>query len=137
KKSHRDNKPAPGMIFLADSVINHCERYRLVKRACRGACESWVVFRMGRLASRSGRMRQGLTGAGFAAAVGICALISWAASGPPKLAHADAKAAPPAAAAGNAGTQLQPVNSTNALKTAEISVVRVLVVYRGFGGTPL
>ena len=32
---------------------------------------------------------------------------------------------------------LQPVNSTKALKTAEVSVVRVLVVYRGFGGTPL
>ncbi len=32
---------------------------------------------------------------------------------------------------------LQPVNSTKALKTAEQSVVRVLVVYRGFGGVPL
>ncbi len=32
---------------------------------------------------------------------------------------------------------LQPVNSTKALKTAEISVVRVLVVYRGYGGVPL
>ena len=32
---------------------------------------------------------------------------------------------------------LQPVNSTKALKTAEQSVVRVLVVYRGFGGQPL
>jgi S1-C subfamily serine protease len=32
---------------------------------------------------------------------------------------------------------LQPVNSTKALKTAETSVVRVLVVYRGFGGVPL
>jgi S1-C subfamily serine protease len=94
---------------------------------------------MGRLASRSGRIRQGLTGAGFAAAVGVCALISWAASGPPKLAHADVKApaAPSAVAADNADAQLQPVNSTKALKAAEISVVRVLVVYRGFGGTPL
>jgi S1-C subfamily serine protease len=94
---------------------------------------------MGRLASRSGRIRQGLTGAGFAAAVGVCALISWAASGPPKLAHADVKApaAPLAVAADNADAQLQPVNSTKALKAAEISVVRVLVVYRGFGGTPL
>jgi S1-C subfamily serine protease len=94
---------------------------------------------MGRLASRSGRIRQGLTGAGFAAAVGVCALISWAASGPPKLAHADVKApaAPSAVAADSADAQLQPVNSTKALKAAEISVVRVLVVYRGFGGTPL
>lgn len=32
---------------------------------------------------------------------------------------------------------LQPVNSTKALKTAEQSVVRVLVVYRGYGGQPL
>ncbi len=32
---------------------------------------------------------------------------------------------------------LQPVNSTKALKVAEQSVVRVLVVYRGYGGTPL
>jgi S1-C subfamily serine protease len=32
---------------------------------------------------------------------------------------------------------LQPVNSTKALKTAETSVVRVLVVYRGYGGVPL
>lgn len=32
---------------------------------------------------------------------------------------------------------LQPVNSTKALQTAEQSVVRVLVVYRGYGGTPL
>ncbi len=32
---------------------------------------------------------------------------------------------------------LQPVNSTKALKTAEQSVVRVLVVYRGYGGVPL
>lgn len=32
---------------------------------------------------------------------------------------------------------LQPVNSTKALKTSEQSVVRVLVVYRGFGGAPL
>ncbi len=34
-------------------------------------------------------------------------------------------------------SDLQPVNSTKALKTAEVSVVRVLVVYRGYGGTPL
>ena len=34
-------------------------------------------------------------------------------------------------------SDLQPVNSTKALKTAEQSVVRVLVVYRGFGGVPL
>lgn len=91
---------------------------------------------MGRLTSRSGRIRQGLTGAGFAAAVGICALISWAASGPPRLAHADDKAVA-ASSASAAGPQLQPINSTKALKTAEMSVVRVLVVYRGFGGTPL
>lgn len=32
---------------------------------------------------------------------------------------------------------LQPINSTKALQTAEQSVVRVLVVYRGFGGVPL
>ncbi len=32
---------------------------------------------------------------------------------------------------------LQPVNSTKALSAAEQSVVRVLVVYRGYGGTPL
>jgi len=32
---------------------------------------------------------------------------------------------------------LQPVNSTKALHAAEQSVVRVLVVYRGFGGQPL
>jgi serine protease Do len=32
---------------------------------------------------------------------------------------------------------LRPVNSTQALKTAEQSVVRVLVVYRGYGGVPL
>ncbi|MDC7682703.1 serine protease [Asticcacaulis sp. BYS171W] len=32
---------------------------------------------------------------------------------------------------------LQPVNSTQALKTSEQSVVRVLVVYRGYGGVPL
>ncbi len=88
------------------------------------------------MASRSGRVRQGLTGAGFAVAVGLCALIAWAASGPPKLAHADDKAPQPAAVA-TAEPQLQPVNSTKALKTAEVSVVRVLVVYRGFGGTPL
>ena len=88
---------------------------------------------MGRLASRSGRIRQGLTATGFAVAVGLCALIAWAVSGPPKLAHADDKAVPLAAVE----PQLQPVNSTKALKTAETSVVRVLVVYRGFGGTPL
>lgn len=34
-------------------------------------------------------------------------------------------------------SDLQPVNSTKALKTAEQSVVRVLVVYRGYGGVPL
>ena len=34
-------------------------------------------------------------------------------------------------------SDLQPVNSTKALKAAEQSVVRVLVVYRGFGGVPL
>ena len=34
-------------------------------------------------------------------------------------------------------TDLQPVNSTKALKTSEQSVVRVLVVYRGYGGVPL
>ena|GEM_PF-1004813 len=32
---------------------------------------------------------------------------------------------------------LQPVNSTEALKHSEQSVVRVLVVYRGYGGVPL
>lgn len=32
---------------------------------------------------------------------------------------------------------LQPVNSTKALSTSEQSVVRVLVVYRGYGGVPL
>lgn len=32
---------------------------------------------------------------------------------------------------------LQPVNSTVALKDAESSVVRVLVIYRGYGGQPL
>jgi serine protease Do len=90
---------------------------------------------MGRLASRSGRIRQGLTGAGFAAAVGICALVTWAVSGPPKLAHADDKTSSVAAAV--VDQPVQPVNSTKALKTAETSVVRVLVVYRGFGGTPL
>ena len=36
-----------------------------------------------------------------------------------------------------ADTDLQPVNSTKALKTSEQSVVRVLVVYRGYGGVPL
>ncbi len=92
---------------------------------------------MGRLTSRSGRIRQGLTGASFAAAVGVCALIAWAVSGPPKLAHADDKAPPVALAAAAVDQPLQPVNSTNALKSAETSVVRVLVVYRGFGGTPL
>ncbi len=65
-------------------------------------------------------------------------MIAWAVSGPPKLAHADDKATiQPIAYAAAAEPQLQPVNSTNALKTAETSVVRVLVVYRGFGGTPL
>ena len=88
------------------------------------------------MASRSGRIRQGLTGAGFAIAVGLCALVAWAVSGPPKLAHADDKV-PPVALAAAADQPLQPVNSTNALKSAETSVVRVLVVYRGFGGTPL
>jgi serine protease Do len=34
-------------------------------------------------------------------------------------------------------SDLQPVNSTKALKTSEQSVVRVLVVYRGYGGVPL
>ncbi len=93
---------------------------------------------MGRLASRSRRIRQGLTGAGFAAAVGICALISWAVSGPPKPALADDKAVAAASASSDStGAPVQPVNSTKALKTAETSVVRVLVVYRGFGGTPL
>ncbi|MGA9659464.1 MAG: trypsin-like peptidase domain-containing protein [Asticcacaulis sp.] len=36
-----------------------------------------------------------------------------------------------------ASADFQPVNSTKALKTAEQSVVRVLVVYRGYGGVPL
>jgi len=67
----------------------------------------------------------------------MCALIAWAVSGPPKLAHADDKAQSVALAAAAVDQPLQPVNSTNALKTAEMSVVRVLVVYRGFGGTPL
>ncbi len=93
---------------------------------------------MGRLASRSGRIRQGLTGAGFVAAVALCASIAWGISGPPKLAHADDKAVvQPVALAAVVDPQLQPVNSTKALKSAETSVVRVLVVYRGFGGTPL
>ena len=34
-------------------------------------------------------------------------------------------------------SDLQPVNSTKALKASEQSVVRVLVVYRGYGGVPL
>jgi S1-C subfamily serine protease len=34
-------------------------------------------------------------------------------------------------------SDLQPVNSTKALRTSEQSVVRVLVVYRGYGGVPL
>ena len=91
---------------------------------------------MGRLASRSGRIRQGLTGAGFGVAVLLCVLIAWAVSGPPKHASADPQT-PPVALAASVEPELTPVNSTKALKTAEQSVVRVLVVYRGFGGQPL
>lgn len=36
-----------------------------------------------------------------------------------------------------ADSDLQPVNSTKALRSSEQSVVRVLVVYRGYGGVPL
>lgn len=92
---------------------------------------------MGRLASRSGRIRQGLTGAGFVGAVLLCVLISWAVSGPPKHAVAADPQAQPVALAASVEPDLTPVNSTKALKTAEQSVVRVLVVYRGFGGQPL
>ncbi|ESQ92708.1 peptidase S1 [Asticcacaulis sp. AC460] len=42
-----------------------------------------------------------------------------------------------AAAALSIDPDLAPVNSTKALKTSEQAVVRVLVIYRGFGGQPL
>ena len=55
--------------------------------------------------------------------------------------HAPTHAAPAPASSNDALADidpgLQPVNSTKALKTAEQSVVRVLVVYRGYGGQPL
>ena len=57
-------------------------------------------------------------------------------SGIRPVVHAQASAATSDALA-DIDPALQPVNSTKALKTSEQSVVRVLVVYRGFGGVPL
>ena len=69
----------------------------------------------------------------MAAALALLCLTN---SGTPSRAQsADANAS--AAQSLNIDPDLQPVNSTKALKTSEQSVVRVLVVYRGFGGTPL
>ena len=85
--------------------------------------------------SRAGLGLRIVKGACISAAVALLCL------GVTASLHEPSKAAPAPSssndALGDIDPGLQPVNSTKALKTAEQSVVRVLVVYRGYGGQPL
>ncbi len=76
-----------------------------------------------------------------AAIMGGCVFLAsplWAVSDDaPGLASASTTDAQSQSLAELVDPDLQPVNSTKALKTAEQSVVRILVVYRGYGGVPL
>ncbi|ESQ77288.1 peptidase S1 [Asticcacaulis sp. AC402] len=72
-------------------------------------------------------------GAILAAAVAVSCLVIGVVVGPANTVRAQSSAADSL----SIDPDLQPVNSTKALKTSEQAVVRVLVIYRGFGGQPL
>ncbi|MDI7776119.1 serine protease [Asticcacaulis sp. EMRT-3] len=79
-----------------------------------------------------------------AAGLIVCLVLAWLILAMPGHAQAQDGDAGSTASAGSGGSlgdmvgsDLQPINSTKALTVAEQSVVRVLVVYRGYGGQPL
>ncbi len=88
------------------------------------------------MASKAGGGLQILVRARFLAGAALLCLLMAMAIGLPHHASADAGDANQSIS-DIVDPDLQPVNSTKALKTTEQSVVRVLVVYRGFGGVPL
>ncbi len=81
--------------------------------------------------SAFGRQKSRWAGALFGA---LLALVCLGSAVRPVHAQDDASSS---SAALDIDPDLAPVNSTKALKTSEQSVVRVLVVYRGYGGVPL
>jgi S1-C subfamily serine protease len=80
------------------------------------------------------RVRSKVAGAVLAAAALLCLTAALPIHG---WAQSDSAASNQSIAQQIADSDLQPVNSTKALRSSEQSVVRVLVVYRGYGGVPL
>ncbi|WAC47473.1 serine protease [Asticcacaulis sp. SL142] len=78
---------------------------------------------------------------GLSAGALLCALwlslMALPAVATPAVTEAPASASTDQVLAEMVDPKFQPINSTKALKSSEQSVVRVLVVYRGFGGVPL
>lgn len=90
------------------------------------------------MASKSGAGLRNRIGARWIAlALVLCLSVTIAIGANRHAAADDAQGKSGASVAPIVNPDLQPVNSTKALQAAEKSVVRVLVVYRGYGGTPL
>lgn len=90
-----------------------------ITKTCAGSNRAQVVY-----------FRSGVSACLAAVAFAAVLAVSWVTAGPSLAQSSSAEAL-------GIDPDLQPVNSTKALRASEQAVVRVLVIYRGYGGQPL